>query len=125
MNERNEFLMTTFPVADVNQAAPSPVVFPQIADGGGYVTEIILLSSGQAASTTLNYYDENGMPTNFGLNSKQSGSRTNVEKAIFPSTSSISLDSNVGHGNRRTGSRGKLFVAFTPATSPKAAQMLF
>ena len=67
MNERNEFLMTTFPVADVNQAAPSPVVFPQIADGGGYVTEIILLGSGQAASATLNYYDENGVPTNFGM----------------------------------------------------------
>jgi hypothetical protein len=66
VNGRNEFLMTTFPFADVNQAAPSPVVFPQIVDGGGYITEIILLSSGQAASATLNYYDENGMPTNFG-----------------------------------------------------------
>jgi hypothetical protein len=83
MNERNEFLMTTFPVADLNQAAPSPVVFPQIADGGGYVTEIILLSPGQAASATLDYYDESGMPTNFGLNSKKSGSSANVGEAIF------------------------------------------
>jgi sugar lactone lactonase YvrE len=62
-NERGDFLMTTFPVADLNQAAPSPIVFPQIADGGGYITEFILISSGQAASTTLNYYDENGSPT--------------------------------------------------------------
>jgi hypothetical protein len=38
------------------------------------------------------------------------GLQDNVEKAIFPSTSSISLDSNFGHGNRRTASRGKLFV---------------
>jgi photosystem II stability/assembly factor-like uncharacterized protein len=65
-NERNEFLMTTLPVADLNQAAPSPIVFPQIADGGGYVTQFILISSGQAASTTLSYYDENGTPTHFG-----------------------------------------------------------
>jgi sugar lactone lactonase YvrE len=62
-NERGDFLMTTFPVADLTQAAPAPIIFPQIADGGGYITEFILISSGQAASTTLNYYDENGMPT--------------------------------------------------------------
>jgi hypothetical protein len=65
-NENNDFLMTTFPVADANQAAPSPIVFPQIADGGGYVTQFILISSSQAASTTLTYYDENGTPTDFG-----------------------------------------------------------
>jgi hypothetical protein len=62
-NERGDFLMSTFPVADLTQAAPSPIVFPQVADGGGYITEFILISSGQAASTTLKYYDENGMPT--------------------------------------------------------------
>jgi hypothetical protein len=63
MNERNDFLMTTFPVADANQAAPSPTVFPHIVDGGGYLTEFILISAGQAASTTLSYYDENGTLT--------------------------------------------------------------
>jgi hypothetical protein len=65
-NERNEFLMTAFPIADMTRAAPSPIVFPQVADGGGYMTEFILISAGQAAGTTLNYYDESGMPTNFG-----------------------------------------------------------
>jgi sugar lactone lactonase YvrE len=61
-NERDEFLMTTFPVADENRSAPSPVVFPQVADSGGYITEFILISAGQTASTTLGYYDESGMP---------------------------------------------------------------
>jgi hypothetical protein len=65
MNERNEFLMTTFPIADLNQPAPSPIVFPQVADGDGYVTEFILISSGQAASATVFYYDERGAPTDF------------------------------------------------------------
>jgi hypothetical protein len=65
-NERGDFLMTTFPVADANQTAPSPVVFPHIADGGGYVTQFIMISSGQPASTILNYYEENGVPTDFG-----------------------------------------------------------
>ncbi len=67
MNERHEFLMTTFPVADADQAAPSPMVFPQIADGGGYLTEFILISSGPAASTTFNFYDDYGTPTDFGV----------------------------------------------------------
>ncbi len=59
-NERGDFLLTTFPIADVNRAAPSPIVFPQIADGGGYVTQFILLSPGGASSARLNFYDESG-----------------------------------------------------------------
>jgi Leucine-rich repeat (LRR) protein len=65
-NERGDFLMTTFPVADANQPAPSPIVFPQIADGGGYATQIMLISAGQSASTTVSFYDENGAPVDFG-----------------------------------------------------------
>ncbi len=65
MNERHESLMTTFPIADANSAAPSPIVFPQVADGGGYVTEIILISAGQPASATITFYDEDGSQTDF------------------------------------------------------------
>jgi hypothetical protein len=59
-NERNDFLMTTFPVADVERAAPSPIVFSQIADGGGYVTEFILLNAGGPSKTTLGFFDDEG-----------------------------------------------------------------
>ena len=65
-NERNEFLMTTFPVADANAAAPSPIVFPQVVRGGGYATEFILISPGGASGATLHYFDENGAPAEFG-----------------------------------------------------------
>jgi photosystem II stability/assembly factor-like uncharacterized protein len=61
-NERDEFLMTAFPIADANQEAPSPIVFPQIADEGGYATEFIMLSPQGASSTTLNLFDEAGTP---------------------------------------------------------------
>jgi sugar lactone lactonase YvrE len=61
-NERNDFLLATFPVADMTKIAPSPIVFPHIADGGGYATEFILISPGGASSTTLNYFSENGTP---------------------------------------------------------------
>jgi len=59
-NERNDFLMTTLPVADADRTAPSPVVFPQIADGGGFVTEFILLNAGGSLRTTLSFFDNEG-----------------------------------------------------------------
>jgi hypothetical protein len=59
-NERNDFLMTTFPIADADRTAPSPVVFPQIADGSGFVTEFILLNAGGASTTTLTFFDNEG-----------------------------------------------------------------
>ena len=61
-NENNDYLMTTFPVADMNRTAPSPIVFPQLADGGGYATQFILLSTGGASTTTIHYYDNDGAP---------------------------------------------------------------
>jgi len=61
-NERHDFLMTMFPIADATRAAPSPIVFPQIADGGGYVTQFILLSPAGATSTTLSFYNQVGVP---------------------------------------------------------------
>jgi photosystem II stability/assembly factor-like uncharacterized protein len=65
LNERHDFLMTTFPVADAFSNAPSPILFPHIADGGGYVTQFILISSGGAANTTLSLHDETGAPLEF------------------------------------------------------------
>ena len=66
INERGEFLITTFPVADYNQPAPSPIVFPQIANGGGYQTEFIFLSTQGAVNTTLNYFNNSGDPVTLG-----------------------------------------------------------
>jgi hypothetical protein len=62
VNERDDFLITTFPIADANHPAPAPVVFPQIADGGGYATEFILLSATGAATTTVNFFGDTGAP---------------------------------------------------------------
>ena len=62
VNARGDFLLTTFPVADMTRPAPASLVFPQIADGGGYRTEFILLSSGEAAGVTLSLFGDNGSP---------------------------------------------------------------
>jgi hypothetical protein len=61
-NERYDFLLATFPIADMNQSAPAPIVFPQIADGGGYLTQFILVGAGGASAVTLNFYGEDGKP---------------------------------------------------------------
>jgi sugar lactone lactonase YvrE len=65
-NERNDFLLTTFPIALVTLPAPSPILFPQIADGGGYNTQFLFISVGGASSLTLNYHAENGTPLAIG-----------------------------------------------------------
>jgi sugar lactone lactonase YvrE len=62
INERGDFLMATFPIANMILPAPSPIVFPHIADGGGYMTQFILISAGGASSATINYYDSDGLP---------------------------------------------------------------
>jgi hypothetical protein len=60
LNARGEFLLTTFPIADATQPAPQPIVFPQIADGGGYVTQVILLSPAGAAAANVSFFGDNG-----------------------------------------------------------------
>jgi hypothetical protein len=65
-NARNDFLLTTFPIADANQPTPSLIVFPQIADGGGYTTHFILLSTTGAVTTTINLFGDTGAPLALG-----------------------------------------------------------
>jgi hypothetical protein len=62
INSRDDFLVTTLPVADMTRPGPSPIVFPQIADGGGYEMQSILLGAAGASSTTLEFYDDAGSP---------------------------------------------------------------
>jgi hypothetical protein len=63
VNARNDFLLTTFPIADFTQAVIGPLVFPQVADGGGYQTQIILLNTSSTPSTvSINYSGNDGSP---------------------------------------------------------------
>jgi hypothetical protein len=59
-NERDDFLLTTFPIANGARTAPYPIVFPHIADGGGYVTQFILLDPQGITEASLNLYDDSG-----------------------------------------------------------------
>ncbi|MGH8248864.1 MAG: hypothetical protein ACREUU_20845, partial [Gammaproteobacteria bacterium] len=62
-NERGDFLITTFPVADMTRASPSPMVFPQVVAGGGYGTEFVLLNAGATEKqVVLRFFDATGKP---------------------------------------------------------------
>ena len=43
-NERSEFLITTLPVTSLSTAPEQTVIFPQLADGGGWSTQIVLVN---------------------------------------------------------------------------------
>jgi hypothetical protein len=63
-NGRGDFLLTTFPIADANQSPPSPIVFPQIAAGGGYSTQFIFIAPTGAVSLALSPFGDDGTPLN-------------------------------------------------------------
>ena len=62
LNARSDFLVTTFPVADLTRSAPFPAVFPQAADGSGYRTEFVFVAAGGAMIVSLNYFGNSGQP---------------------------------------------------------------
>ena len=64
-NERNDFLITTTsPTVESSPSTTAQIVFPHVADGGGYTTQFILFSSGvgQSSSGTLRFFDTAGQP---------------------------------------------------------------
>ncbi len=65
-NSRGEFLLTTFPIADLTKPAPEPVIFPQIADGGGIRTQFILINPSDNSVINIRFYDEQGAPLAIG-----------------------------------------------------------
>jgi hypothetical protein len=64
INQRGDVLLTTTPIADLTQfTASSPLYFPQIADGGGYVTTILLLNTSNShEGGSLEFFDDKGAP---------------------------------------------------------------
>jgi hypothetical protein len=63
-NQRDNFLITTTPVADLTQSLSStPLYFPQFVDGGGYTTSLILMNtSGSPETGRFQIMDAGGSP---------------------------------------------------------------
>jgi hypothetical protein len=62
-NERNEFMITTLPVSPVAATASQRLVFPQLADGGGWTTQFVLVNtSEEAISGTIAFFGQGVAP---------------------------------------------------------------
>jgi len=62
-NERGDFLVSTIQVIDEqHDGAASELIFPHLADGGGYTTDFVLFSASGAAAGTLQFNSQSGTP---------------------------------------------------------------
>ena len=91
-NERNEFLITTLPVSDLSVSSSRRVIFPHLADGGGWTTKIVLVNptdnpisgeirfieqgstSGQAGPLDLNVNGQSGSTLTYSIPPRSSWS---------------------------------------------------
>jgi uncharacterized repeat protein (TIGR01451 family) len=71
VNERGDYLVTTVPVSnEASTPSGSEVLFPHLANGGGYTTQFTLFSgtAGAAPSGHLNFYRQDGTPLDLTIN---------------------------------------------------------
>jgi hypothetical protein len=68
-NEHGEFLLSTTPPADPAQNLGDETFIPQIVDGAGYSTDIVIydLLGGSPLSGNIYFFDQNGQPIDPGL----------------------------------------------------------
>ena len=71
-NERGNVLFTTTGPLIENAGTPAQLIFPHIAEGGGYTTQFIVISgaSGGANSGVLSFFTETGNPLNLTLSER-------------------------------------------------------
>jgi len=60
-NQRGDSIYSTLPVADLNNRPAGPLIIPQVVDGGGYRTQIIVVNTANASGTLhIDFFDQNG-----------------------------------------------------------------
>ncbi len=69
-NERSEYLITTTtPVNEATPAPSSPLIFPQLVQGGGYTSQIVVFSGSPSLTTAgmLRFFTQLGQAMDLGL----------------------------------------------------------
>jgi hypothetical protein len=63
-------ITTTPPTNENNSQSPTELLFPDVANGGGYTTQFILFSgtAGQSSSGNLRLLKQDGSPFNLTVN---------------------------------------------------------
>ena len=71
-NERSQFLITTLPVVDISASTTAPIILPQVADGGGWTTQILLVNpTDQPLTGNMSFLDSQGQPLPVTIASQQ------------------------------------------------------
>jgi hypothetical protein len=100
-NERNEFLMTTLPVAPLASLFPSRLTIPHFADGGGWQTSVVLVNPADTTITgELRPYAQSGQPLTLTLN----GQTSDVFVYSVPPRSSATFQGSGAQPNVQVGS---------------------
>jgi uncharacterized repeat protein (TIGR01451 family) len=71
VNERGDYLVSTISVSnESNPTSGTELLFPHLADGGGYTTQFILFSgaAGQTSTGTLSFFRPDGTPLSLNVN---------------------------------------------------------
>jgi hypothetical protein len=105
VNERGDFLVTTLPVADLSSpSGSSTVVLPHFADGGGWVTSVILVNpTASPIVGTIQFLSPSGSP----LTLTAGGKRNSTFNYAVEGNSSFRL---VTAGNGSTTNSGSVRV---------------
>jgi hypothetical protein len=126
INERDEFLLSTLPVADLGAAPGVGVqVIPEYADGGGWVSQVVLVNPADTPMTgTLNFVNQNGLPalvsigveTNtsfvYGVPPRSSQKWRTSGSAMSPGTGSV----RIVPSNGQAAPTPLVVISFKPAT---------
>ncbi|MDD5543462.1 MAG: M12 family metallo-peptidase [Acidobacteriia bacterium] len=113
LNGRGDSILSALPAVDFNNLPAGPMaVFPQIINGGGSATQILLMnpSDVQSGSGTLAFFDDNGnpLPLDFG---GSIGTQSTQNYSIGPSA--MQKISTTGLGPLAVG-----YVLITPGSGP-------
>jgi Reeler domain len=87
-NQKGDFLMSTLPVIDTSvPGGAGTVVLPHFADGGGWVTQILLVNPSDTAMTgSIQFTNDNGQPVTVGSTTTYSVPRRSSQKIATPGT---------------------------------------
>lgn len=108
-NERGDFLITTTPAVDETRAATTgPMMFPHLADGGGYTTNFVLLSGSvnQSSLGRLQFSGQSGEKLSLALTPAPIPP---PPLAIFPSPTSIAPGQTATFSALVNGTAGSAF----------------
>jgi len=88
INQKGDFLMSTLPVIDTSAATGTGVVvLPHFADGGGWVTQILLVNPSDSTMTgSIQFTNDSGSPVTVGTTTTYSVPRRSSQKIATPGT---------------------------------------